>query len=665
MSKKKLHEIIQYENILEHISDAVAITGIDSNGHLSKILDANSMAIKIFGYTKEELLDKYLSDFEIATSSKEQIQLMENKKKLILKNGKLEFEMTSLHKNGQTRLIKVKAILINDTEDKAFLIHFINDITEKKKFEEDLKQSKEEFKIMFENTPIATWYEDYTKVFKYFDELRRNGVKDLKNYLDIYPKELIKFTKLVEVINLNKAALEIYDTKSPKELLSSFDVKFNESLYNTFKQALLSVWVGNEHGEYESQIITFTGNEKHVIINYKKLPSLNKKSIKYLITMKDVSEQKKIEEARIRNHSLNALGEMASSVAHDFNNSLQSILGNLEILIYNKNHSTKTLEILESIKKATLDAANRIKLVRRFNNKKENSDYDLISMENLIDDTLIQSRPMLKDIPQKTGILIEIVKNYNNSKLILGNSSELRSVIYNILKNSVEAMPKGGIINISTFSKLNNVEIIINDTGKGMDKKVINKIFQPFYTTKGFELGRGLGMSGAYHIMKEHKGLISVESSLGKGTSIKIEIPISTENNKKVNSKVSSEFNLESSKKLNILWVDDEEMIRDIAGKYIKLINQNGKTAKDGLEALQLLKKENYDLVITDIGMPNMNGWQLIAEIKKLYQNKIKIIVVTGWGSNVPENSKLNKLFYASLQKPIQFKDLKKIIDSI
>jgi len=664
MNEIELREILKYKKIFEIVDIAIAITTLNEDKNLSKIIEANEAAVKIFGYTKEELLTKSLSDFGTEETEEEKIESMNQKKDIIFEDKEINFEMISRDKNGNKLFLRIKSILVED-KTSPYLIHIIKDITEKKIVEKNLQESKEKFKIMFKNTPIATWYEDYSLVFEYFDELKSRNIKNLESFLNRYPKELIKFTKLVKVIDLNKAALDLYETKTKKELLSSFDVKFVASLFETFKKGIISIWNGNESGEYDSIIETFKGNKKNVIINYKRLP-ITEKEIHYLITLKDITEKKRIESAKIRNHSLNALGEMASSVAHDFNNSLQSILGNLELIIYDKEISNDNLKILKTIKKATIDAAERVKIVRRFNKKKENSSYKLIDIEIIINDVIIQSRPIWKDDAEKKGVFINIERNYSKVSPVLGDSAELRSVIYNILKNSIEAMPKGGDIIFSTFEINNFVQILISDTGIGMSDEVKNKVFQPFYTTKGFELGRGLGMSGVYNIIKEHAGKVSILENTDNGVIVEILLPISKykKENFKKNMKENNKV-LKNNKKLNILWVDDEEMIRDVGIKYINLMGYRGKTAKDGIEALNFLKEEEYDLVITDIGMPNMNGWQLINEIRKIYFDRIKVIVVTGWGSNIPDDLNRTPPFYTNLQKPIQLKELQKIIEGM
>jgi two-component system cell cycle sensor histidine kinase/response regulator CckA len=146
-----------------------------------------------------------------------------------------------------------------------------------------------------------------------------------------------------------------------------------------------------------------------------------------------------------------------------------------------------------------LDAAIRIQQIQRFSSKKQaNCNHSLINLNILVAEVISQSRPLWKDEAEKKGLKIEIVTNFGLIPDINGNGSEFRIALYNVVKNSIEAMPKGGQITIETRKKTENIFLTITDTGIGMDENIRTRIFQPFFTTKWFELGRGLGMSGAY-----------------------------------------------------------------------------------------------------------------------------------------------------------------------
>jgi PAS domain S-box-containing protein len=294
-------------------------------------------------------------------------------------------------------------------------------------------------------------------------------------------------------------------------------------------------------------------------VEVRKIAVKEDKKVKSIITViRDITQSKKAEKAVLENQRLGAIGEMASSVAHDFNNSLQAILGYIDLSLLDDNINASLKEYLDTIKKAANDAASRVKILQRFGGYKTNTDnYKCLDINLLIKDVIEQSRPLWKDDAEKKGLLINIKSDCRKVSNIRGNEGELRSVIYNIIKNSIEAMPDGGNIYIKSFEENNNVTINIIDTGMGMDDQTRTRIFQPFYSTKGYKLGRGLGMSGVYSIIQEHMGKIIVKNTeKGKGTTIELTLPVSC---KEENNELAKPCDYKISNEMKILWVDDEK----------------------------------------------------------------------------------------------------------
>jgi len=386
------------------------------------------------------------------------------------------------------------------------------------------------------------------------------------------------------------------------------------------------------------------------------------KVISYIGIAHDISERKQAEKAVIESQRLSAIGEMASAVAHDFNNSLQAISGNLELALLKPSIPKEIKKYLATIQTSATDAATRVQLLQRFAGKKKNaSNYQPVKLNKVIADVIVQARPMWKDEMEANGLHISIETGYEDIPEILGNEGELRSVFYNVVKNSIEAMPKGGKIIFETGVKENNVFVHIIDTGIGMNEEAKTRLFQPFFTTKGFEAGRGLGMSGAYSIIQEHKGNIKIlETATNQGTAIEISLPLTI----KENSLEADEIKGNSFKKGNILWVDDDVMIREIAGEMLQVLGHNGVIAENGFQALELLNNKKFDLVITDIGMPDMSGWLLAEKIKEKYFGKIKVAVITGWNKQLNDEDKMKYGVDYILVKPIKLANLKSLINN-
>lgn len=416
-----------------------------------------------------------------------------------------------------------------------------------------------------------------------------------------------------------------------------------------------------KHIDYIYRVMCKDGSIRYWNHNGSPILDQEGKPKKWVGGISDITERKKAEEALIQAQRLSAIGELASGVAHDFNNSLQGIFGNIELALL-RDISPEMRDYLETIKKSAIDAASRIQQLQRFAGKgKSQEGYEQMNLNSIVDDVVSQIRPLWKDESEKAGIAIAIEKNYAGKELrVDANAGELRSVLYNLIKNSVYAMPEGGRLAFETGETENGVYVTVTDTGTGMDKKTKARVFQPFFTTKGFEQGKGLGMSTSYAIVKEHGGEIYVkESALGKGTSIEIMLPYSKSKESRLGDAVSG---YEGSAR--VLWVDDEETIRNVGKKLLERLKHSADVAASGEEALSLLQNNQYDLMITDVGMPNMSGWQLAESIKGNYPD-MKVAIVTGWGADVSNEEKEKYGVGYVIGKPIDMEQLKHIVGEL
>ena len=190
-------------------------------------------------------------------------------------------------------------------------------------------------------------------------------------------------------------------------------------------------------------------------------------------------------------------------------------------------------------------------------------------------------------------------------------------------------------------------------------EKVKEKIFQPFFSTKGYEAGRGLGLSGVYSVIKEHKGTIRVlQSAPGQGTSFEIMLPSHQKTEMIIKKPEEADGYVGYVK---ILWVDDEQILLNLAEKIIKHLGYKADFINSGEQALKYLAKNKYDLVITDIGMPDMNGWQLADKIKEQYKGT-KVAVISGWGAEISDEEKEKHGVSYVLGKPVQINEIKELI---
>jgi len=339
-------------------------------------------------------------------------------------------------------------------------------------------------------------------------------------------------------------------------------------------------------------------------------------------------QRKQTEEALIRSERLRAPGEMAAGVAYDLNNLLAIILGNAQLLEkgLKRYKPEKIKERLKIIARTASEGGETVRRLQRFTGRKVSTqDFTRIDLNEIVKEAIASTSPRWKDEAEVKGTAIRIKEKLGKLPSILGSRSGLMEVLTNLIFNALESMSKGEEITIRTEAKENEVLLYFTDSGKGIPDRIKDKIFDPFFTTKGPQAS-GLGLSICYGIIKRHRGKIKVESTKRKGTTFTISIPVrlkapQDEEKLKEVQKISSR---------KILVIDDEEGIRDVLGTILQDGGHRVVLAETSRKGLEKFKKNDFDLVLTDLGMPEMSGWQLAKKIKKIDPN-VPVGLITGW----------------------------------
>jgi len=356
-------------------------------------------------------------------------------------------------------------------------------------------------------------------------------------------------------------------------------------------------------------------------------------------------------ERLVRSEKLTALGILASGVAHDFNNMLTAILGRAQIALGHQ-IDPKFRHNLEIIEQAAVDAAGMVRKLQHFARVRTDSTVDVIYVSEILRSALEMIKPRLDERREAFGSGIEIALDIEETSPIKGDATELREALINIFINAIDAMPDGGKLNIRNAQDNDFVVISISDTGVGMTAEVRRRLFDPFFTTKG-QNGLGIGLSVVYGVVKRHGGEIDVSSKPKKGSTFTIRIPVT----EKHMEDMTVEFNQNSIKDATILVVDDDKGSRDVL--YEMLINNGCKVdiAGSGKEGLSLAQQKDYDIVLVDLGMPDISGIELAVEVK-MNNAKINIILVTGWGVQLDPTELEKQGINYVVAKPFRIEDV-------
>ena len=344
-----------------------------------------------------------------------------------------------------------------------------------------------------------------------------------------------------------------------------------------------------------------------------------------------IEEQKRIREQFTQIEKMSALGELASGVAHDFNNTLAGILGRAQLLLDTRD-PRKIEGGLKIIIKTAKDGAKTVKRIQDFARQRRDHDFQSVDVRQLLFDVAEITRPRWKNRAEAANIHINLEMSCPHDLAICGDESEMREVLVNLVFNAVDAMPKGGELVLSARSAKDAVEISVGDTGTGMTEETRLRVFDPFFTTKD-QLGMGLGLAVSYGIVRRHEGTFDVESQLGFGSTFRIRLPIPKTS--EAAAVTQSLFTLPATRvktsRPRILVVDDEAPVRDLLRDILIKEGCEAVVAGGGYQALTLFDQGSFDAVFTDIGMPDMNGWELSRAVRQR-DSKIPVAVITGWG---------------------------------
>lgn len=397
-------------------------------------------------------------------------------------------------------------------------------------------------------------------------------------------------------------------------------------------------------------------------LNYQKnLEKMVKKRTREL--NKSLEKLKKAQEQVIRQEKMKTVGQMASGVAHDFNNVLMPIVGFSEMLLLETEelkHDNDIRHMLEMIHSAGQDAKN---IVRRLQSiyKAEEEQFCSIELASLIESVISMTMPKWKEEMRAKGKAIDIATDFEITPMIKGNKSELREVFTNLMFNSVDAMPRGGTVTIRLKkSRDESVVCEFSDTGHGMDEKALKDCMEPFFTTKGTQ-GTGLGLPLINGIVKRHGGNLAVHSTPGQGTTIQMSFPLPaiTEAPKDPDTQGP-----EALKPMKILVIDDEERSCRIITHILVRDGHTIDTALDGREGLNKFNSAEYDLVVTDRAMPEMSGDEVAANIAAS-NPEIPIIMLTGFGEMMKENNECPEGVSYVMSKPVNRDDLRKVMQKV
>jgi PAS domain S-box-containing protein len=552
----------------------------------------------------------------------------------------ISVEMPIHCKDGSNRIVLWNTANIYAADVKTIIATIAHgqDITDRKQAEEALQESELRFRSLYENTTIG----------------------------------LYRTTPDGDILLANPTLVKMLGYTSFQELTERNLEKDGFESSSQRKEFLEKIERDGEVKNLDAKWIRQDGMAIFVLESARAIRDSHGKTLYYDGTVEDITERKQMEEGLRQMQKLEGLGTLAGGIAHDFNNILGIILAYITSTKRFKDDPTKLDLAVDTIVKAVERGKTLVQQILTFARKTE-TEFGAVN----VNDVVMEIMTMIFETFPK---ILTYTQNFDKSiTFINADRSQLHQVLLNLCVNARDAMPKGGVLTINTrmvssISLRNQhpeavassyVCIEVSDTGEGMSEKIRNRIFEPFFTTKELGKGTGLGLAVVFGVVQSHKGFIDVESELGKGTTFRLYLPTSQV------AEPISEKEEETLEEIpggteTLLVAEDEEML--MMSLQMVLVEKGYKvlSAGDGLTALKIYqeKKNDVALVLTDLGLPKMNGKDVCAQIKKLNPNA-RMIIATGYLDPEMKSEFLKAGVQNFLFKPYDLRKVLKLVRQV
>jgi two-component system, cell cycle sensor histidine kinase and response regulator CckA len=357
--------------------------------------------------------------------------------------------------------------------------------------------------------------------------------------------------------------------------------------------------------------------------------------------IRDVSERKALENQLLQAQKMEAVGQLAGGVAHDFNNMLTAIGGFAELIAEDRDDAADRSYAVEAIRAATERAAGLTRQLLAFS-RRQRLEPTIVSLN----DTIRRIEPLLRRL---LGEQVELVVHLADGPwLVLADPSQLETVVVNLAINGRDAMPDGGTLTIKTANLDLDATgarqsptipagpyaiVSVSDTGTGIDPATLSHIFEPFFTTKDFGGGTGLGLSSAHGVIEQSGGRILVDSEAGRGTTFRVYLPRATG---AVVERTAAPVALRAPGTGTILVAEDEPVVRDLILTTLRRAGYTVLTAADGRRAMELIDADGdgIDLLVSDVVMPHIGGLEL-ADLVRVRRPGLPIILISGYSEDL------------------------------
>lgn len=550
------------------------------------------------------------------------------------------------HRGGR-RLVEATFAPLADGRGGRGVLFAGSDVTEREGLREDLGRSVAQLESIFDVLP------DSVRVVDADGKTVRTNSQAQEEHGESNPQSLRELWQLDRPRTLSGTTLFVHEHPTARALrgervrgetlevrrgyeseIAVIEVNSNP-LYDPHKRVRGAVTV-------ERDVTERTRLQQQVQTEAERLERMVQERTRELLTL---------QEAASRDRRLAAVGQLAAGVMHDVNNALNPIMAAAYLLEMNAENPAAVRDYAARIARAAETGAATAARVGRFIRQEPllGSREDVVDLSVMVEEVVAMTRPLWQE--RAKGGVVQLDESLVDGALVKGIAGELREALLNLVQNALDAMPGGGILRIRTAKDDREISVAVTDTGTGMSAEVRERAFEPFFTTKGVN-GTGLGLAEVYGIARRHRGRAEIESEVGKGTTVRLVFPAGVNSIAPEAPKVPKR----ARPARRILLVEDHTDSREFMQALLETDGHHVESVKTVGEARERLDREAgayYEVLVTDIGLPDGSGWDLVA-FARARRPALRIGVVTGWE---PRNEQDPACDF-TLRKPVGAEDL-------
>ncbi|MFT6362064.1 MAG: PAS domain S-box-containing protein [Planctomycetota bacterium] len=528
------------------------------------------------------------------------------------------------------------------------------DMTDTRRAELELERTSARYRSIFEHSPIGLLEQDMSEAKQRMDELRAQGVVDLREYFVANPDAASGFQGLSKTLDINHSFLRMFEAKSPEEYKANIAKMVDGRANTAYQEEIIALYSGASTFEVDFPLSSLDGTELLYTMRLTVAPGcLDDLSSVFVSLVDNTRRIREEEERRLavdrerEAQKSESLALLAGGVAHDFNNLLVPIIGNIELVMQKLPVNSEMASNLLRAEQASQRAAELARQMQIYSGRGQ-VQSEAFNMNALV----LEMNDLLgSSLPGKVSLESEL---HDGVLGIDGDPTQVRQLVMNLVLNAADAIGRvPGVVSVRTgyaevmggdlrdaftgpdFALGKCIYLEVEDTGKGLEEETRKRMFEPFFSTKA--AGRGLGMSVVLGIVRSHQGALVVESAPGIGTRIRAYLPISTRSISAAPKLGPRLFRgtADPQQNVTVLLADDEPGVLRFASAALASVNVHAVCVEDGSQAVTSFEElqrvgKTPDLVLLDATMPVMGGIEAMLKIRELAP-KVAIILSSGY----------------------------------